>query len=628
MNTITNGSIVWVKFRGYPWWPSKIESEDKLSSEFLSYKPKTHLKHIPVYVYGKEKFAWANTKYIKPFEKYKGIFITEKRTNLFNIAISKALHELYPQKYPFVKIKKENVPKIPKPNASYSTFNQSPLRYNNLNTIYINSPRNNQIQNYNSAQPYEQNTSQNIMHTPNRNNVTNLTQIQLPNQNQNGMMISTPIQNLNTNQNLSLENIQNSKQQQQQQQQQQPHTPKKICVENEIGQTISKNIITNPTLYPSTPKQVVESTRTTSHHSSPYSSTSNVNQTPKSYQKTSHEHTPKSYSSHRQDQSSSSRHHYSSPHTSSHSHSRSHHYSQSYHHSSKSSPTVASNDNTYLSPSQRHHQHQSISSPETDKVSKEKEVPLKSEEVELAERVLKIRIKLQKTLKRDLSSSVLKYINTYLDEIEKKTLSINILKYTKIGKIIKILAKRPYPFNDQYNIQQRCINLFGRWKNLLKDSTSQPNINSPSSPSIHSEGAFSHHNSHISSSSSPGSTLIPGINYSPSRNHRLPLPSSSSAPPLAQHSQPSLSEGIKPKTMEMISNYNSPTMNKSISEILSSNDKDLNNDTITPSNFYHSPSRMKNETQQQQLQSSSFKNQPLYYSTRSTSYYSPSQNTN
>jgi hypothetical protein len=39
MATFEENSLVWTKVKGFPWWPSKIESEETLPKHILNDKP-------------------------------------------------------------------------------------------------------------------------------------------------------------------------------------------------------------------------------------------------------------------------------------------------------------------------------------------------------------------------------------------------------------------------------------------------------------------------------------------------------------------------------------------------------------------------------------------------------------
>eukprot|EP00833_Pecoramyces_ruminatium_P008602 jgi/Orpsp1_1/1182634/evm.model.c7180000082049.1 len=124
------------------------------------------------------------------------------------------------------------------------------------------------------------------------------------------------------------------------------------------------------------------------------------------------------------------------------------------------------------------------SSPETVKSLKTKEnedLAKKFEGNEFAERVVKIRIKLQKTMKRDLN-----VINKYI-------YFINIQRLEKLLNFL--LIKKNFPPSDKYNIKNRCLALYNRWKELINshEKSSQPSINQvTATPSNKSDIVASH----------------------------------------------------------------------------------------------------------------------------------------
>jgi hypothetical protein len=488
MGSIRIGTVVWAKFRGYPWWPSKVESEENLSSKFLSYKPKTPLEHIPVYVYGKEKYAWANTKYIRPFERYKDIFITGKRTEMFDNAIKKALSDtqqiaksnksinLSNSINQTIKSPSQNVKQDP---TEFSNVYQTP----NLNVIQspslvVNQSPNvvtNQTPNMNSNQTPSVVTNQ----TPNMNlnQTPSIVTNQTPNMNlnQTPSIVTNQTPNMNSNQTPNVVTNQTPNMNSNQ-------TP--TINTHQTPSIMSPSIITNQT-----PTSQINQTP---NSNSNISQTQNINQNPVSTnvnEKTPNAETGVPLVPVKKEISKTPKH-------------------------NRASINLQSQA--------------SSSSPETVKSLKLKEneeLAKKFEGNELAEKVVKIRIKLQKIMKRDLNPQILKYLSTQLSELEKKEyyeIDLDLLKFSKIGKVIKYLAnKKVYPSDDKYNIKNRCLALYNCWRELVniheKNLHTSATNNGPTSPAIRSDIGTSNSNHYILNT--PSTYSDGHYSYNDSRSH-------------------------------------------------------------------------------------------------------------
>ncbi|CAG8433017.1 8575_t:CDS:2 [Diversispora eburnea] len=65
------GMVVYVKIKGYPWWPAKVEEESSIPENVLSKKPKGS-NNKPMYCvkfYGTGNYGWIINTGIKPFDK-------------------------------------------------------------------------------------------------------------------------------------------------------------------------------------------------------------------------------------------------------------------------------------------------------------------------------------------------------------------------------------------------------------------------------------------------------------------------------------------------------------------------------------------------------------------------------
>ncbi|KAJ1921370.1 hypothetical protein H4219_000687 [Mycoemilia scoparia] len=62
------GTICWGKLKGYPWWPSRIETESSLSKEVLSSKPRTGQTY-PVLFLGSLDYAWLTPENIEEYKE-------------------------------------------------------------------------------------------------------------------------------------------------------------------------------------------------------------------------------------------------------------------------------------------------------------------------------------------------------------------------------------------------------------------------------------------------------------------------------------------------------------------------------------------------------------------------------
>ncbi|CAJ0835618.1 8829_t:CDS:2, partial [Entrophospora sp. SA101] len=75
-----HGSIVLAKLKGFPWWPAKIEKENKIPEHILKKKPK-HQNTIPVKFFGTNDYGFVNKKDIKQFDMNKAKDMIKKKTN-------------------------------------------------------------------------------------------------------------------------------------------------------------------------------------------------------------------------------------------------------------------------------------------------------------------------------------------------------------------------------------------------------------------------------------------------------------------------------------------------------------------------------------------------------------------
>ncbi|ORX58273.1 Tudor/PWWP/MBT [Hesseltinella vesiculosa] len=86
------GTIVFAKLKGYPWWPAKIEDENRVPDRILKQKTKSKAPLWTVFFFGSKDYGFFGPDSIRPFDK-KTVETDLKAKKFKNRDLEKAVRE-------------------------------------------------------------------------------------------------------------------------------------------------------------------------------------------------------------------------------------------------------------------------------------------------------------------------------------------------------------------------------------------------------------------------------------------------------------------------------------------------------------------------------------------------------